>query len=490
MCPAAPTQREMRTVLRLAPLVLLALSLTTSAQYWQGLGRGPLSPGGVTTLYGDSVMDALLCGGTFLRIMNDEDTVLVVGTAQWNGTRWDSLGHRMSPIYGNGVDQLAWFLRFNNDLLACSNRPINDGGEVVSVGLSRFNATTERWERLGCVNPVLSGIITLVPKEPTGALYATGHKGDLCGHPERCVFILQNDDWEPWAPFDQIPDYHNNYVGFVFDFQGMTYVTGLFRDPLSTSFCSFMRYNGSTWEYVPGWGPQLGSIRNISIRDNALYVVGTFRTANGAPGNGVARFDGQQWSDLGGGLTMPGAPSALAGMAMEWFHNELWVGGQFTHAGGIPADGLAKWNGLQWCALPGERSSGTSEVSPVHSITTWRDSLYIAGTFTSIDGSPIRYMAQWLGGDAVTDCSSPVGTLELTTPRFSVAPNPTDGVLRLVDLPQGTHTLRVLDAWGRAVLTAPPASYLDTSELPAGTYLLQAVDAGGRILANVRVVRW
>ena len=31
-------------------------------------------------------------------------------------------------------------------------------------------------------------------------------------------------------------------------------------------------------------------------------------------------------------------------------------------------------------------------------MTVWRDSLFICGGFTTVDGEPVRQVAQWIGG--------------------------------------------------------------------------------------------
>jgi hypothetical protein len=478
-------------MIRAILLLVLCLPSLASAQFWRGLGRGPVSPGGATSLFADTILDVLICGGSFNKIMNDEDTVLVIGTAKWNGESWDSLGHRMTPLSGNFTHN-AWFLRFNGELLTFGYRPIIDIEGTVSVGLGRFDPSILRWEPFGCINPSLSGITNLVPKEPLGSLYATGFKGGLCGHPERCVFTYQDGTFQPWLPFDQIPDYHNNYVAFVFEFQGKTYVTGQFRDPLSDGFCSFMRFNGTAWEYVPGWGQHLGNIKDISIRNDTLYVAGTFRSDQGAPGNGIAYFDGTDWNDMGGGLYLEPVPTALAAISMQWFQERLYVGGQFTHAAGVPVNGLARWNGRQWCSIPGERQNVNGLVSEVRSMAVWRDSLYIIGSFQSIDDVPMKQIAQWIGGDAVGDCSLPVAVNEQSIAEdLTLSPNPTNGPLRLQGLPSGAQRVVVRDALGRVAHVQTTNLYqLELGHLPAGTYIVQVVDAGGAVRGQARFVRY
>ncbi|MBZ0206411.1 MAG: hypothetical protein K8H89_08805, partial [Flavobacteriales bacterium] len=173
----------------------------------------------------------------------------------------------------------------------------------MNKSFARLDESTMHWEALECTNPdIASGLVTLVPKEPQNTLYATGYTGSLCGYPESCVFRYDGSAFHIWEPFNQIPEGNDRYVGTVFDFQGKTYMTCSLPDPVDGSgWVSFIRWNGTAWEHVPGWNT-LSPIKDISIRNDTLYVAGTFTMADGGPGNLVAAFNGEQWNNMGGGL--------------------------------------------------------------------------------------------------------------------------------------------------------------------------------------------
>ena len=87
-----------------------------------------------------------------------------------------------------------------------------------------------------------------------------------------------------------------------------------------------------------------------------LYSGGLFTHASELLINGLARWDGNAWSDVGGGVTGVDGVYALV------VHNDgagdaLYVAGSFTHAGGVPANNVAKWDGTQWA--PGASGTGT-----------------------------------------------------------------------------------------------------------------------------------
>lgn len=467
-----------------------------SGQYWKALGKGTIGATSVQALYGDTVSNRLLAGGTFAYIKNESDTVFGCGQAAWNGIRWDSLATRIQDVGSSvGAQQTFWFLRFEGNLYACGAFTFSTPSGNPNRGFAKLNETTQIWEALSCLNPVMSGLSMLQPREqPQSALYATGFEQDLCGYPAASVFRYDGSAFHEWPPFAQIPpDGNGNLVNKVFDYNGYTYMTGLFRDPLqSEGNASFMRFNGTTWEYVPGWGDQTGPIKEISIRNDTLYVAGAFTTWEGGPGNGIASFNGNTWNDMGGGLRLSVAPTFTVGSCFAWFHNELYVAGQFDEAGGIPCEGMmVKWNGRQWCSLPGEFRLSNGLLCQANDIAVWRDSLYLSGNFRTIDGDTMPQVAQWIGGDAVVECSDPVGIQEHDrSSTFSAFPNPTTAYFTLHGLPPHTSIIVVRDVLGREVLrNAPPFFHLDASGLPAATYLISALDSDGMELAVTRFMK-
>jgi hypothetical protein len=477
----------MRKLLFSAMFVCMALSHAQS-QYWRSIGRGTIGPTLVTTLFGDTVLDRLLAGGSFHYFMNETDTVAAKGQAAWNGERWDSLAHPMTSVGGPAY----WFVRFGGDLYLCgqfSFESTSSPGQGNS-GIAKLNAEEQRWEDLGCPNPSMNGMSTIVPRDPGAVLYATGYSGSICGYPKASVFRYDGEMFHEWEPFSHIPQNDNNYVGSVFDFRGMTYMTCAMPNPLGTGYTTFLRWNGSNWEHVPGWGNTPAIIKDISIRNDTLYVAGTLRMAQGAPGNGVACFDGTAWNNMGGGLWLTPAPNFVSAVVLQWYRDELYVSGQFDRAGGIAAGYLAKWNGRQWCSLPGHFTVGNGSPTWVYDMAVWRDSLYVGGEFTSIDGEPIRHVAQWLGGDAVVECSEPVGVQEITPPTFTLYPNPTNGLLHVEAQGMRPRAWRLTDAVGREVLhgTAVLGNFVvDLSGLGNGLYHFVLEDAQGASYARTVV---
>ena len=140
-----------------------------------------------------------------------------------------------------------------------------------------------------------------------------------------------------------------------------------------------------------------------------LYVGGNFPDAGGVPGTGfIARWDGSAWSAVGGGVN-----SAV--YALTVFDTDgagpnpsaLFVGGEFNTAGGVTVNRVARWDGSTWSAV------GTGLVgNRVETLAGFENSegrfLYAGGDFTlSGPGDiPLNRLAKW---DPVLDEWSAVG---------------------------------------------------------------------------------
>ena len=463
---------------RLLVITAVLFSTSANAQFWKAVGKGAIAPYNVQGLFTDSVEDRLLASGSFEFIMNEEDTVEAHGQAVWNGTRWDSLAHRITTDAG----QTYWFLRYQGALYSCGANGFFTPEGDVNYSFARLNEQTEYWEALECLNSPWNGINQLVPRFPNPVLYATGYPGNLCDQETNNVYVYDGSSFIPWVPFDQVEYDIDNYVGSVFDYKGKTYVSGDFRDPLGSGYSTFMRWSGTQWEYVPGWNNS-GILKDFLIKDDTLYVTGLFRTSSGAPGNLVASFDGENWNDLGGGLTYYPNYQWAAGYDLGFYHGELIVSGVFNRAGGAEVDCLAKWNGHQWCGYPGVFDG----VSVINGTAVWRDTLYICGGFNTIDGEPIRQVAQWIGGDAVGECST-VGVAEQAAARpLSIVPLAGAAQWEVRYPFPGKWTLTAYDATGRQISTWTTKSggqAIDLAAQATGIYLLRATEFGGAYLTG------
>jgi hypothetical protein len=140
-----------------------------------------------------------------------------------------------------------------------------------------------------------------------------------------------------------------------------------------------------------GWtefgGEIIGSLATMVAHGEHLYAAGSFTSIGQLKSEGLARWDGAQWSALGGGLH-GGRVSSLA-----FVGDEIYAGGSFTNAGGLNVSGLAKWDGSQWLDVGG----GVHGERPVvFSLALHQGALYVGGYFSSVgEGLAATNIARW-----------------------------------------------------------------------------------------------
>ncbi|MBL8861446.1 MAG: hypothetical protein JNK02_05485 [Planctomycetes bacterium] len=154
-------------------------------------------------------------------------------------------------------------------------------------------------------------------------------------------------------------------------------------------------WDGASWS-APGTAPN-GPVRVLTTHDDgsgpALYAGGEFTSIGGLPAvNGIARWNGTAWSSLGSGLN--GVAHAAAAFD-DGSGAALYVGGEFSTAGGVPAARIARWNGSGWSAV------GTGFNARVSALAVFDDGtgplLYAAGSFTGLNGQAAARVARWDG---------------------------------------------------------------------------------------------
>jgi len=134
-----------------------------------------------------------------------------------------------------------------------------------------------------------------------------------------------------------------------------------------------------------------------------LYAAGWFTRANGLSVNHVARWDGSSWTSVGGGMaSAPPSSSVVDCLAVfdSGGGDELYAGGRFDTAGGVPAVNIAKWNGTSWSAVGGGLTN-TSGLIYVESMAVWDDgdgsALYVGGAFDQAGSATVSNIAKWDG---------------------------------------------------------------------------------------------
>lgn len=284
---------------------------------WDGTTWSPLGSGLQGCLWpgndrGSSLViynGELVVGGCF----TDAGGVAVSNIAKWNGANWSALGAGR----GNWVEALTVF---NGNLIAGQSNP-----PLRSNTITQWNGTA--WSAFPGWNPA-GGISIVALTVYDDQLIASGSI-----------------------------DYNNDVNGDV------------------------MSWNGSTWSIIGSYssscGPLACWVYDFETYNNTLVVGGRFNI-NGV-GPNVAAWNGTAWSPLG-----PGMPSEVV-YNLGAYNGMLYTGDNL-----FDPSYVHRWNGTVWS------TPGTGANSIVRTFTTYNGALYVGGQFTQAGGQPANGIAKWL----------------------------------------------------------------------------------------------
>jgi hypothetical protein len=153
-----------------------------------------------------------------------------------------------------------------------------------------------------------------------------------------------------------------------------------------------------TWENL-GTGVEgvlNGSVNAIAISGTDVFVGGSFTNAGGVPGaNYIARWDGAQWHAVGGANAISASFPHVKAIAI--IGNDVYIGGNFTDAGGVTgANYIARWNSANntWNLV----GAANAVNNTVQDIKVSGSDVYIGGNFTNAGGnSAADYLVRWDG---------------------------------------------------------------------------------------------
>ncbi|MBN2102934.1 putative Ig domain-containing protein [bacterium] len=166
------------------------------------------------------------------------------------------------------------------------------------------------------------------------------------------------------------------------------YVGGWITQASNTAANNIAKWDGHSWSAL---GTGLNShVDAIAVNGTDIYVVGNFTQAGGIEASHIAKWDGHQWSALGGGIVFDGGYTQYAG-AVAVDGNNVYAGGNFTRAGSIEVNHIAKWDGTAWSAL------GSGVGGGVYTIAYAEGIVYVGGSLYQAGGVEVNHIARWDG---------------------------------------------------------------------------------------------
>lgn len=160
----------------------------------------------------------------------------------------------------------------------------------------------------------------------------------------------------------------------------------ILSSPVSAVQCSDHWLSG---QGLPGVN---GKIKVLTVYDNQLVAGGDFTQAGGISANQIARWDGTTWHPFGSGMTDDFSQTYEYVCALTVYNGELFAGGLFYRAGGIKSRSLARWNGTTWNSF-GNLYTSYERPPYVYALLNYNGQLIVAGNFAS----PASNIACWNG---------------------------------------------------------------------------------------------
>ena len=375
-------------------------------------GTGPTGLSSyINALTWDGTNHTLYVGGGFTLAGGVANTTYI---AKWDGSTWSSLGTGVNNV----VQALAW----DGTNLYAGGYFTTAGGVTVNR-IAKWNSTSNTWSALGTGT---NGTVFALAWDGTNhTLYAGGNFTTAGGV---TVNLIAKWDGSTWSALGT--GMSGNYINSLAWDGTNLYASGYFATAGGVTVNHIAKWNGNAWS-------ALGTGMNNDVyalawdgTTNNLYVGGQFNTAGGATNTmDIAKWhestgggDLSAWSALGTGIT------GIYTGALAWDGTNLYVGGDFTTAGGVAnTKCIAKWNSTTnvWSAL------GTGLNYKANALALVGTKLYAVGAFTLAGGSPGR-VAYFPISHTVTASASTNGGISPSsisgvyhgeTTTFTVTPN-------------------------------------------------------------------
>src|SRR5216684_45618 len=355
---------------------------------WSALGGGTNMPVYALTVFDDGAGPALYAGGIF----SGAGDVAATKIAKWNGTQWSALG---TGIHGPYVNALAVFDDGTGPALYAGGEFII-AGDIAANRIAKWDGT--RWSVLGSgVNSSIRAL--MVFGDGSGpALYAGGDFTAAGGVAAHHLAKWDGMQWSAIGSGSGMSQLLSALTVFDNGTGPALYAGGNFSAAGSAAANYVARWDGIQWSALgSGVIGQFPYVSALTIFDDgsgsALYAGGQFTTAGGVVVNNIAKWDGTQWSALGSGV---GASVNALTVFDDGSGSALYVGGGFSHIGGERFNFIAKWDGTQWSHLG---SGMNGEFASVLALTVFDDgsgpALYAGGGFTTAGGVAANYIAKW-----------------------------------------------------------------------------------------------
>jgi trimeric autotransporter adhesin len=340
---------------------------------WLNMGGAFTGSGIVYSLVSDG--SHLYAGGYF--------SLNGANVARWNGSQWEAVGTRLVDGTHETVHSLTFF---RNELYAL----------VRTVPTAVATSSIWKWDGAAWtkLNVTFRGGEATAFAAWNDSLYINGNFTNVNSQVSRGLARFDGQTFHPLEGLVASAALQPTPSGIYFTGQFGYTANGPDSDRRWMLTQNMAFYNGSTYENIHSeFSNGIGLFpATFAHAGNLLYAGGTFRGAGDAKGaHYVAVWDGAKWSPLGTGMENRTSTASPRVNAILPFGNEVFVGGTFSHAGGVAATNVAIWDGQSW------RAAGDGFNSTVNTLVEYNGRVYAGGVFSRSGAEAIFFIAAWNG---------------------------------------------------------------------------------------------
>jgi len=324
-----------------------------------------------------------------------------------------------------------------------------------------------------------------------GKLIVCGNYSKIGGQTIRSAAFYDGQSFSSLPGLDTVAPGITSVKAFsnAVEYKGELYLGGNINPDNRPLISEIIRFDGMKWTDVGG-GIQAGGFAGLwqlFVWGDDLYAIGQFGEGPTSPGKNIARWDGQRWHRLRGGV----GDGMTAIMSAVVYNDKLYVGGTFPNVDGMAANDFARWDGGQWCVYPDALTDN------IYSFAVYKGNLY-ASSYCVMTDTFCGRILRWRGIDTVAGCGGrdPAGVSETTSLQkqdYTLSPNPASTTLTIAwsGAPTGPIRYTLTDAAGRTVQTQESSATrhtLPTDTLAPGVYFLRIATPAGQ-MSTEKVVR-
>ncbi len=201
----------------------------------------------------------------------------------------------------------------------------------------------------------------------------------------QCAYVLSQD----WLPTGNGTNNGGNVGVTLRAYNGKLIAGGAFTQAGSANANGVAMWDGTDWSVVDSTMNTFNSVKPLVIFRGQLYA---FVTPASGPAGYMIRLDSSfKWHIVPNSNYTKQTNSGSVYSACV-YNNELFVGGAFDTIGGIPARHIARWDGTDWASvglgIDNERVNG---------MVVYNNELYVGGSFEVAGSVSVNALARWNG---------------------------------------------------------------------------------------------